>query len=526
MPAPDPTSILFTIAHPDLYERNPFNVLNLSVNATAKDIRRRREDIEAAFDAGTEADEFAGMIPADEGRTPPTREVVHDLFAALDVPEKRIAYALFWFWPAESESASGARASRSRDPNAAFRNTKSVGDWEKRALGASRSESVVERHNLAVYCHLMALSGERSSKQRVAQQASDTVDRCWREAIRWWNDIAAEPDLWHSVSELVSSLGDPRLDYRFARSLRDQFAYAFDQINVELAIDYAKTGREADAKRQVAYMKLSQPDSDDVEGTFDDAFSGLLKQTEAVVDTALAETKANPKDGLKQANAILSQTSEPLSVSRIVLNMGSPVRESIVTTIFNGVRDCLIIYGNATKDWSGCLELLNELKVIAETGEQEGFVSNDIALISKNKLIQEEGNRCWFCKSPKTCAIDVPMYGDVTRNSSKVQWKSITATIPTCAKCRKKWNSTDGKIGCSFPIIGAFIGSVFGNVFGNPNGDAVIDGLLIGGILGLIAGVFISANKSWDSMKIHENPLVQELKKKGYEVGAKPPNVR
>lgn len=54
MPAPDPTNVLFKIAHPDLYERNPFNVLNLSVDATAKDIRRRREDIEAAFDAGTE----------------------------------------------------------------------------------------------------------------------------------------------------------------------------------------------------------------------------------------------------------------------------------------------------------------------------------------------------------------------------------------------------------------------------------------------------------------------------------------
>ena len=58
MPTADPSNVLFKIAHPDLYERNPFNLLNLPINVTARDIRRRREDIEAAFDAGTEAEEF------------------------------------------------------------------------------------------------------------------------------------------------------------------------------------------------------------------------------------------------------------------------------------------------------------------------------------------------------------------------------------------------------------------------------------------------------------------------------------
>ncbi len=40
----DPTNVLFKIAHPDLYARNPFNLLNLPIDATAKDIRRRREE--------------------------------------------------------------------------------------------------------------------------------------------------------------------------------------------------------------------------------------------------------------------------------------------------------------------------------------------------------------------------------------------------------------------------------------------------------------------------------------------------
>ncbi len=97
MPTTDPSNVLFKIAHPDLYERNPFNVLNLSVDATAKDIRRRKEDIEAAFDAGTEANEFADIIPGDDLRAIPTRDEVRDLFAKLEDPEQRIAYSLFWF---------------------------------------------------------------------------------------------------------------------------------------------------------------------------------------------------------------------------------------------------------------------------------------------------------------------------------------------------------------------------------------------------------------------------------------------
>ena len=451
MPAPDPTNVLFKIAHPDLYERNPFNVLNLSVDATAKDIRRRREDIEAAFDAGTEADEFAGMIPADDGRKVPTRAEVDDLFAALENPERRIAYMLFWFWPSETDPAKDAKSKR--DPNAAYRHTDAVRTWENRALASPRSESVVERHNLAVYSHLMALYGEQSPRQRTTQQTPADVDNHWRDGIRWWNDLAGEPDLWHSVSEFVTALNDPRLDYRFARSLRDQFAYAFDQINVELAIEFAKTGREADAKRQVAYMKLSQPGSDDVEGTFDDAFAGLLKQTEAIVDAALAEAKAKPKDGLKQANAILNQTADPLRVSRIVLDKGSPVRDAIVSAVFAGVRGCLIAYGNETKDWDECLKLTEKLKGIAETEEQRKIVEQDVEVISENqkqtkqqKIYSLVSNiqkcakreeRCACCGGKRDFTTSVTLYGKLQKGTAfgQVQFQTQTISVPVCQNC-------------------------------------------------------------------------------------------
>ena len=173
------THVLLRIAHPDLYERNPFNVLNLAVDATAKDIRRRREDIEAAFDAGTEADEFREILPLNEGRKLPTREEIGELFAALEDPEKRIAYSLFWFWP-EGETSSRRRSS---NPNEAYQHEDTIRRWEDYAIRHRQSESMVERHNLAVYYHLRSLAAERNG---LRSAAFAQADKDWHDAIAWW----------------------------------------------------------------------------------------------------------------------------------------------------------------------------------------------------------------------------------------------------------------------------------------------------------------------------------------------------
>ena len=452
MPTPDPNNVLFQIAHPDLYERNPFNVLNLPVDATAKDIRRRKEDIEAAFDAGTEATEFANILPGDETRKTPTRAEVDELFATLEDPEKRIAYALFWFWPDDLlEINSRQKRRHASDPNGSFASHDStiVAAWDKDARLPPNATATgwISRHNLAVFSHMMGLAYELELRSIPPRDADtpDYVHEYWRSSISWWNIMASEPDFWRYVSDLVELLEDPRLDYHFTRSLRDQFAFAFDQVNVELAIDFAKTGRETDAKRQVEYMKTSQPDSDDVEGTFDDAFSGLLRQIEAIVKAARDEAQKTPKDGLKEANEILSQTAEPLRISRIVFEKGAPIRDSIVTTIFAGVRSCLIAYGNSTADWDNCIGLTRKLKKLAETQEQNNQVAEDERIILGNKKQKEDAETCWCCKrhvaNIARTSKKVKMYGDLRPDpiTGMVKYKTIEITIPLCADC--KWGN-------------------------------------------------------------------------------------
>ena len=438
MPTTDPSNVLFKIAHPDLYERNPFNLLNLPINASAKDIRRRKEDIEAAFEAGTEAEEFKYVLPLDNQRKPPTQDAVHEAFDALNDPEMRIAYSLFWFWPVGDGSKTG-------NPNREVANwiTSFEEDLEANMTADGIPIPLLGRHNLAVMHHQKLLTAELQlcGKMKSAR-FYDKVFKHWASAIRLWNALVSDADFWHSVSEQVSSLNDPRLDYRFARSLRDQFAFAFDQINVELAIAFAKTGRESDAKRQVEYMKLSQPDTDDVEGTFDDAFAGLQKQVEAIVNAAREEANSNPKRGLAKVDEILERTKEPVQISRIIFDKGEPIRESVITTIFAGVRNCMIAYGNETNDWDGCLKRIDALKALAENDRQVTLVAEDERIIVGNKQAKEEVETCWFCKQkydisrprrPQT----VNLWGNMRMGAQfgQVTFSQRSIEVPMCHVC-------------------------------------------------------------------------------------------
>ena len=526
MPTPDPNNVLFKIAHPDLYERNPFNVLNLPVDATAKDIRRRKEDIEAAFDAGTEAAEFANILPGDETRKMPARSEVDELFATLEDPEKRIAYALFWFWPEDlGDAERETNRKRNRNPNGAFGHNEIVAVWEKdaRLPDGSTTTQFISRHNLSVFHHMMGLAYELELKNIPPTDADtpDFVHGYWRSSIYWWNEIAGKPDFWRHVSELVSALDDPRVDFRFARSLRDQFAFAFDQINVELAIDFAKTDREADAKRQVEYMKLSQPDSDDVEGTFDDAFAGLLRQTEAIVKNACDEAQKSPKDGLKKANDILAQTDEQLRVSRIIFKKGARIRETIVSVIFAGVRSCLIDYGNATEDWDSCLELSSRMKPLAESTNQVMQLLKDTRILTENQKAKAEKEAlsfCWYCKKekadPNRSYIVTVSGNPQSFGSAGYHFDVHNIKIPRCGKCADSMKFREYMLSHPWPIWLALIILVCA-IVGSFSTIGTLE-FTIAGVGFILFSYFVLSFQSWADGKgwWSPNPFRDELLRK------------
>ncbi len=448
MPTPDPNNVLFEIAHPDLYERNPFNVLNLPVTATAKDIRRRREDIELAFDTGMETEVFANTIPRSLSHKTPTRAEVAELFASLENPEERLAWELFWFWETPEIALPTNKQGRIvGNPNGRFTQER-FRDWLLAVKDEDETRDIETLvHNLAIAYHVSCLSGDWQLVLEFKADTPEHRDAVWKSAIRYWNRAVASDDFWHAFVDRTTDLDDPRVGHKTIRRFRDQFAFAFDQINVELAIDFAKTGRADDAKRQIKYMELSQPDSDDVEGTFENAFSRLLRQTEAIVSTAVSEAKTAPKDGIRLANGILRQTEEPLQVSRIVFEKGAPVRNAIVASIFRGVHNCLVAFGNEVKDWRECLKLTETLAFIAETPEQKRTIETDLGMLKALADNQAKREHCWCCgakmnESKGDGFKTFHLWGKMRLGSKlgAVKYQTRRIEVPVCKKCdNERW---------------------------------------------------------------------------------------
>ena len=105
---------------------------------------------------------------------------------------------------------------------------------------------------------------------------------------------------------------------------------------------------------------------------------------EGSIDIATADT------AYAKGDEILERTKEPVQISRIIFEKGAPIRESIITTIFAGVRNCMIAYGNATTDWEGCLRRIPALKALTENDRQTALVAEDERIISENKKAKED----------------------------------------------------------------------------------------------------------------------------------------
>lgn len=86
---------LGAVATPELYQRNAFRLSGLPVDASARQVRRRADEVEAAVRLDAE-------LTVGDAWLPPAEVAVDDVRAALHRlrdPVRRIVDELFWLWP-------------------------------------------------------------------------------------------------------------------------------------------------------------------------------------------------------------------------------------------------------------------------------------------------------------------------------------------------------------------------------------------------------------------------------------------
>ena len=81
----------------DMLPNNPFYILGLPSDATPRQIRRRKEDLEAAHELG-DKNWNASFPYLLKGSSIPSFETVKEAFARLEDVEDRVVAGFFWFW--------------------------------------------------------------------------------------------------------------------------------------------------------------------------------------------------------------------------------------------------------------------------------------------------------------------------------------------------------------------------------------------------------------------------------------------
>ncbi len=188
---------LLEVAGPDLYRRNPFRVTGLPTDASARQVRQRRQSVLNMLELGRGVTVRDGRLPLPE---PPTPDEVRSAFEALGRTDQRLVDELFWWWG---------------EPN-----------------GCGCDDSVHELHDLAVEAHAKALDLE--ADLRNGYRPEERIDQ-WVDAADSWIDALDADGFWDHVRHRLGALADRRLDESTVDGLRGVIHRALIAPQVTLA---------------------------------------------------------------------------------------------------------------------------------------------------------------------------------------------------------------------------------------------------------------------------------------------------
>jgi hypothetical protein len=193
---------------------------------------------------------------------------------------------------------------------------------------------------------------------------------------------------------------------------------------------------------------------------------------------------------------------------------------------------CILSFGNKTENWKVTLELLKLSLPIAESQSARSRFEENIRIVTGNLDYQLQYGTCWFCRerpSEDTAAVEIKMYGEVTRTFGRIQWRYTTLKVPRCSECKSIHSQMN-----HFIKIGSGVGAMVGIGGCTAVINAVKDGggfgffLFLGCILlGLGIGWRFDRARFPEGIKPESHKTqfasVQKLLSEGWKFGEKPP---
>ncbi|MBE1531182.1 hypothetical protein [Actinomadura algeriensis] len=501
---------------PDLYRRNPFRISGLTVHATARDIRRRTEEMRVKARLGADAGTGSAPLPLDP---PPDPDAVQAALQRLRDPVRRLEDELFWFWPAHNASVQGARD----EALEALRDGR-IEDAERLwADPAPGRAAAVAAHNLAVLAHARALDADRPQDREL-----------WAPALRHWRTVLDTDAFWDLVAARARAADDPRLGPGAADELRERLPAALMTIAAQVAVRSSRDGDATGAAALTAVVHDSGFDEAAVDAAFREAAAPETDRLRALARSALDRAEASPENACDEAVHILDHTEPALDGLTIVLGEDHPVMEGVRDEIAERVQQCTIIYGNETEDWSKAEEILTRAGALAATVTIKTRIQKNLDTAGDNLLY----GTCWFCgenSADDKATYEKKMYGNVREEfggymnlQRQIRWQKLAVPVPRCAPCAAAHRG-HGREVAGFGCGGGAGALVLAIVLIAAGAPPALPGILVFLVIIGFFAVMSSGNVDGLPKGAHATlgswPPIRERLDAGWLFGEKPPNI-
>ncbi len=413
--------------------KNVFNLLGLPVEADAKTIRHRKEDIDAAFATGSAATEFSHVhSPGD--KTMPDADEVGGAFSTLGDPEARLIHALFWFWPlGDGIGGDPVRLATAGSPAGL---ETAIENW-KEAPCTTESERVFLFHNMALAHLFLAQYADERLLER-AEQELDSEESGPNGAVHWnqsmvsWKEIIDNETFWWEVGRKAAGMNDPRMPRTLVRRIRRTLPADLFRLRLVSAERFSAVDLPLAAKRHMDFLREGRFWDVDVAGLVEDRTEEIRRGTTRILESARTDP-ARARNGLALGSRILRDTVVPVRTVKTLL--GPDNRESI--SFCNEIARC--IHGllsdsqaiEAGDNLEECERVLNECLVLTKDTRLRREIQNDLLLCqpdfvdqSMNRFRQMTGRPPEFVRKPKRNTAGKPVAG--TKRTPNAQEKNPT----------------------------------------------------------------------------------------------------
>lgn len=505
---------------PDVYRKNLFQILGLSVNATMTEIKRKQSQLKMASKLGTQLTQTDRLIS-----TLPDAAIedVEQAVQRFQDPQKRMLDQLFWLWTDGEDILSKT----SRELFKKSQIIEVLNLWNKHKT--NNSDGVL-LHNVAVLSHLLALEYEKKTTESTDKH-TQTCEQLWALAYENWIQLLDHEAFWSGFTQQIRNLNDPRLTTGFSHRIRQSLPSLLLSIHSALVLNAAENADQKGLERHKKTLLSSGFEQRLIHESFRQVLSPIRQRIKLICARATSDIEIDPAQNNKVMTVFLKEIRPMLELMDSILPeddfLKTHTRDEVASIVLRGA----ISYSNKTDDCKTGLELCKQALTYAANISLRDRIQQNVSIFENNLKF----TICHFCgknQSHSDAMAEVAMYGNVqkeyTFRGTRVHYNTRKVPVPRCLQC-KKYHDNRSRI--SFVIslvVGLVTALIILGMYGVEEG--ICPGIFFGAIalfvsifiVGFVANLFLPSGVKPEG-KGADFFVVKEFEMQGWAVGDSPP---